>query len=191
MVFQSETYSVLLVSASEAFSRSVTPLFPESVFYPVTEVSDLREARRCRADLVVVNAPLPSGDALEYCKTICAESDSAVLLLVPQAQAESVIEKARPFGILVLAKPLSSGSFTQALSALCAMRERLRAREQAQHTVEAAIEELKLINRAKWLLITCLNMTEEEAHRYIGKRAMQQMCSRREIAESIIRTYDQ
>ena len=55
--------------------------------------------------------------------------------------------------------------------------------------MEAAIEELKLINRAKWLLITCLNMTEEEAHRYIGKRAMQQMCSRREIAESIIRTY--
>ena len=191
MVFQSETYSVLLVSASEAFSRSVSPLFPASVFYPVTQVSDLREARRCSADLVVVNAPLPAGDALEYCKTLCAGSDSAVLLLVPQAQTEAVIEKALPFGILVLAKPLSSGSFTQALSALCAMRERLRAREQAQHTVEAAIEELKLINRAKWLLITCLNMTEEEAHRYIGKRAMQQMCSRRDIAESIIRTYDQ
>ena len=191
MIFQAETYSVLVVSASESFNRSVCTLLPSSTYYPVTQVSELRKARSLSADLVIVNAPLPAGDALEYCKSLCAESDSAVLLLVSQAQSEAVWEKARPFGVLVLAKPLSSARFTEALSALCAMRERLRAREQAQHTVEAAIEELKLINRAKWLLITCLNMTEEEAHRYIGKRAMQQMCSRRDIAESIIRTYAQ
>ena len=52
-------------------------------------------------------------------------------------------------------------------------------------------EEIKLINRAKWLLITCLNMTEDEAHRYISKLAMQQKRQKREIAESIIRTYSQ
>ena len=98
MVFQSETYSVLLVSASEAFSRSVSPLFPTSVFYPVTQVSDLREARRCSADLVVVNAPLPAGDALEYCKTLCSGSDSAILLLVPQAQSPGPLPRRKGTG---------------------------------------------------------------------------------------------
>ena len=92
---------------------------------------------------------------------------------------------------MTLGKPLSSVLLTQALRALCAMRERMRTREQKLHTVEETIEELKLVNRAKWLLITCLNMTEDEAHRYIGRLAMQQKRQKREIAESIIRTYSQ
>ncbi len=182
---------MLLVSASASFHRSLLPLLPASEYYPVTQVSDLREARRCSADLVIVNAPMPSGNVLEYCKTLCSGSDSAVLLIVPQAQTESVRDTAHSVGILLLQKPLTSGRFTQALQTLCTMRERLRMRAQTQRTVDAAIEELKLVNRAKWLLITCLNMTEDEAHRYIGKLAMQQMRSSREIAESIIRTYSQ
>lgn len=191
MIFQSSTYSVLLLSASESFCRSVLPLLPSGEFDPVTPVADLHAARDCSADLVIVNAPLPSGDCLKYCAEVTAATDSAVLLLVPSDQLERAAEKLRASGVLTLGKPLSSATFTQALRALCAMRERLRAREQAQQSVEEAIEELKLINRAKWLLITCLNMTEDEAHRYIGKLAMQQMRHKREIAESIIRTYSQ
>ena len=67
----------------------------------------------------------------------------------------------------------------------------MRSHEKKLHTVEETIEELKLVNRAKWLLITCLNMTEDEAHRYIGRLAMQQKRPKRDIAESIIRTYSQ
>lgn len=191
MVFQSRTYSVLLVSASESLNSSVLPLFPASVYYPVTTVADLRAARQCSADLVIVNAPLPAGDALKYSADLSNETDTAVLLLVPQDQLDSAVARVLPSGVLTLGKPLSSGSFTQALRSLCAMRERLRSREQTQQTVEDAIEELKLINRAKWLLITCLNMTEDEAHRYIVRLAMQQMRSKRDIAESVIRTYSQ
>ena len=58
-----------------------------------------------------------------------------------------------------------------------------------QATVEEKIKEIRLVNRAKWLLIECLNMTEAEAHRYIEKQAMDLRFSRREAAESIIKTY--
>ena len=65
MVFSDSTYSVLLVSASDAFNRSVLSLLPPSRFYPVAQVPDLRAARECApADLVIVNAPLPGGDSL-------------------------------------------------------------------------------------------------------------------------------
>ena len=192
MVFSDKTYSVLLVSASAPFNRSVLPLLPASRYYPVTQVADLRAARDCApSDLVIVNAPLPGADSLAYCAKLTEETDSAVLLLLPQAQLESVEDAALSSGIMTLGKPLSSSLLTQALKALCSMRERLRSREQKQQTVEQTIEEIKLINRAKWLLITCLNMTEDEAHRYIGKLAMQQKRQKRDIAESIIRTYSQ
>ena len=52
------------------------------------------------------------------------------------------------------------------------------------------VEDMKVINRAKLLLITCLNMSEEQAHRYIEKHAMDLRTSRLQIAKQIIRTYE-
>ena len=190
MLYSDKTYSVLLVSASESFNRSFFPLLPVSRYYPVTQVSDLRTAREnTPSDLVIVNAPLPGGDSLSYCSSVANSSDSAVLLLVPQGQLDHVEDRMLPVGVMTLGKPLSSIMLSQSLRGLCAMHERLRSRQQALHTVENAVEEIKLINRAKWLLISCLNMTEDEAHRYIGKLAMQQQRPKRDIAEGIIRTY--
>ena len=190
MLYSDKTYSVLLVSASESFNRSFFPLLPVSRYYPVTQVSDLRAARESTpSDLVIVNAPLPGGDSLSYCSSVADSSDSAVLLLVPQGQLDRTEDRMLPVGVMTLGKPLSSIMLSQSLRGLCAMHERLRSRQQALHTVENAVEEIKLINRAKWLLISCLNMTEDEAHRYIGKLAMQQQRPKRDIAEGIIRTY--
>ena len=71
----------------------------------------------------------------------------------------------------------------------CATRERMRQMQARQATVEEKIEEIRLVNRAKWLLIECLSMTEPEAHRYIEKQSMDARISKREVAENIIKTY--
>mgnify|MGYP001534993779 FL=1 len=52
------------------------------------------------------------------------------------------------------------------------------------------MDELKTVNRAKWLLIGKLGMNEADAHRYIEKLAMDTRQTRREIAESVIKTYE-
>lgn len=51
-------------------------------------------------------------------------------------------------------------------------------------------EDLKIVNRAKGVLITRLGMTEPEAHRYIEKRAMDMRATKRAVAESILKTYE-
>ena len=54
------------------------------------------------------------------------------------------------------------------------------------------MEEIRLVNRAKWLLIDAASdMTESEAHRYIEKQAMDRCVTRRSIAENIICTCKQ
>ena len=104
MVFSDSTYSVLLVSASDAFNRSVLSLLPPSRFYPVAQVPDLRAARECApADLVIVTAPLPGGDSFPFCTRLSETSDSAILLLVPQDQLELAEEKMLPAGVMTLA----------------------------------------------------------------------------------------
>ena len=51
------------------------------------------------------------------------------------------------------------------------------------------MEEIRIVNKAKWTLIDNLKMTEEEAHRYIEKQAMNERATKRKIAENIIKTY--
>ena len=48
------------------------------------------------------------------------------------------------------------------------------------------MEEIRLVNRAKWLLIEQLKMTEAEAHRHIEKQAMDRCVTRRAVAEDIL-----
>ena len=70
-----------------------------------------------------------------------------------------------------------------------AVRERLRALERKTSTLGEKMEEIRTVNRAKWLLIEHLKMTENDAHRYIEKQAMDRCVSKSEIAKSIISTY--
>lgn len=46
MVFQERTYSVLLVSAGEKFSKTLTELLPPTHFWPVNLARSTDEARR-------------------------------------------------------------------------------------------------------------------------------------------------
>ena len=61
--------------------------------------------------------------------------------------------------------------------------------EQKTASIEEKMEEIRIVNRAKCLLIEQLKMTEKEAHRYIEKQAMDRCVTRRTIAENIISTY--
>lgn len=76
-----------------------------------------------------------------------------------------------------------------ALDWLTSARERLRQTEKKVLSVEEKIDEIRLVNRAKWLLISELKMTEPDAHRYIEKQAMDRCVQKRRIAEEIIKTY--
>ena len=46
-----------------------------------------------------------------------------------------------------------------------------------------------MVNRAKWILISELKMSEPDAHRYIEKQAMDCCVTKQTIAEDIIKTY--
>ena len=162
-------------------------------YYPVTVTGSVSDARRRMLggsyDLVIVNAPLPDDLGVDFAVEVCSESDAGVLLLIRGELYEETYYQVLPAGVITLAKPTNAQMISQNLRVLCATRERLRAVREHQTTVEEKIEEIRLINRAKWLLIECLHMTEPDAHRYITRQAMEQRTGKREIAEGIIRTY--
>ena len=193
MVFQERTYSVLIVTASDSFVSSVMPLLPVTDYWPVTTVRSVSEARRriveTDFDIVLINAPLPDDFGMRLAIDICTNSGAGVLLMVKNDLFNDIYAKVVSYGVITLSKPTNLQMVAQNLRILCVTRERMRQMQARQETVEEKIEEIRLVNRAKWLLIECLSMTEPEAHRYIEKQSMDERISKREVAENIIKTY--
>ncbi|MBQ9045457.1 MAG: ANTAR domain-containing protein [Oscillospiraceae bacterium] len=193
MVFRDSTYSVLLVSASEKFNTAAAALLPGSEYWPVVTVSTAREGQRRLLegafDIVLVNAPLPDEFGTRLAVDACQKTQASVLLLIRRELHDEIYDKVMEAGVVTLPKPTSEDAMRQTLRLLCSMRERLRRAEERQVSVEKKIEEMRLLNRAKWLLIERLHMTEEDAHRYISRQAMDKRISKREAAEDILRAY--
>ena len=193
MVFSDRTYSVLMVSSSAKFNTSISSFLPVSDYYPVDAVGSVGAARRMLLDrsydFVIINAPLPDEFGTRLAVDVCNRSDSVALLFVSSDNYESIYAKYTPYGVLTVAKPTSSQTIMQYVRVSEAIRERLRQREKKNVSMESRMEEIRLVNRAKWLLIENLRMTEDEAHKYIERHAMDTRASKREIAENIIKTY--
>ena len=188
-------YSVLVVSASDKFNETLRRLLPENRYSPVITAADVSGARRRlleeRYDLVIINTPLPDDFGTRLALDVCASSGTGVLLLVGAEHYPDVNARVSPYGVLVLSKPTSAQLVSQSLLLLCGTRERLRRMEQKTASIEEKMEEIRLVNRAKWLLIEQLKMTEQDAHRYIEKQAMDRCVTKRVIAEQILSTYKQ
>ena len=186
-------YSVLAVSASLKFVETLRTLLPEGRYGPVTVLHDAAAARRALAensyDLVLINTSLPDEFGTRLALDACESSSAGVLLLVKAEHCPDIEAQVSAHGVLTLAKPTSVQLFAQTLRLLCITRERLRGMEKKAVTLQEKMEEIRLVNRAKWLLIEELKMTEQEAHRYIEKRAMDRCVTRRAVAEQILSTY--
>ena len=193
MSLEQHVYSVLVVSAMDNFNSALASLLPEASYSPVQTVSSISTAKRMLAerhyDFVIVNSPLPDDPGTRLAIDACAVSGTVVLLLVKSESYISVYDKVVVHGVFTLPRPISRQSLLLALGWMASARERLRKIEKKTLSIEDKMEEIRLVNRAKWLLISELKMDEPQAHRYIEKQAMDMCVSKRRVAEEVIRTY--
>ena len=140
-------------------------------------------------DIVIINTPLPDDFGTKLALDVCESSGMGVLLLVKSEHYPDINARVSPFGVLTLSKPTTAAMITQSLILLCGTRERLKRMEQKTASIEEKMEEIRLVNRAKWVLIDNLKMSENEAHKYIEKQAMNRCVTKLEIAKNILNTY--
>ncbi len=193
MKFKEQVYSVLVVSASEKFNQVLPEIFSVPSFSPVSIVSNVSAAKRAITehdyDFLVVNSPLPDDSGVLFAIDTVSGSNTVVLFLVRAEQYDDLYGKLAEHGVFLMQKPASKAAFQTASGWLISARERLRKTEKKTLSIEEKMNEIRLVNRAKWLLISELKMTEPDAHRYIEKQAMDRCVGKRQIAEEIIKTY--
>ncbi len=193
MDLKEQIYSVLVVSASENFNNALSALLPAFRYAPVRYVSGISAAKRTLSerdfDFLILNSPLPDGSGTDLAIDFSSSSGGIALLIVRSDMLEGIRSKVTPHGVFTLSKPLSIEMFSAALDWMASAWERLRNSEKKSLSFEEKMREIRLVNRAKWLLITELKMEEPQAHRYIEKQAMDRCVTRIEVAEEIINTY--
>ncbi len=148
------------------------------------------EARRALLDgifdIVLINTPLPDEFGHELAQAAAHETAAGVLLLVKSEQADAVSELVEADGVFVLPKPLSRPLFFQALRMVRAVHARLDGLQKENQRLQSRIPDIRLVDRAKCILIELRGMTEPEAHAYIEQQAMNGRKSKRQVAEEIL-----
>ena len=193
MSLRERVYSILIVSATDKFTSAFADLLPETRYSPVHTAASVNAAERILAektfDFVIINAPLPDDIGIRFAIDTSTSKQSAVLLLVKSDVHAGIHDKVAEYGVFTLSKPTSKPTLIHALSWMESARERLRQFEKKSLSIKEKMAEIRLVNKAKWILISELKMNEPDAHRYIEKQAMDRCITKQTIAEEIIKTY--
>ena len=184
------TCDVLIVSSSDKMSNYISKVIPDVVYGAVEVRSSASMARRELVsrdyDVIMINIPLADEAATDLAIDISASHSSAVILVSPADICEDVKERVADQGILVIPKPVNRALVSRAVRFMCAIRDKYKKAEKKAQTLEEKMDEIRIVNRAKLILIETEHMSEDDAHRYIGKQAMDRGVSRGVISREII-----
>ncbi len=165
-----------------------------AAFADIAVIKSCGEARRTLSgrdyDLVVINAPLRDESGESLSRHIAAKGASQVILLVNSAVYEAVSAVCEEDGVLTISKPVNRAILWSALKMASAAHSRLVRLQAENSRLRQKIEDIRVVDRAKYLLIANMNMSEEDAHRRIEKQAMDSRLPRRAVAEKIISAYE-
>ncbi len=194
MLTRFEQKEVFVISSNENFHRYVRDNLPEGDFIVSGGADTCTEARQKmmgnRSAVVVINIPLSDECGTELAGDLAENGSASVIAVVKNEQEPEFRQSLEPAGVFVLGKPFPHSSFHQALYDAASAHARMQIISQENQRLQIKLIDLRLVNRAKYVLIQYLGMTEEEAHKYIEHMAMDQRISKRKAAENILKTYE-
>ena len=186
--------NVLIISSSESGIDVIEQKLKAEYESTVTLAKSASEGRNMISgneyDLIIINLPLSDefGDMLAQ---YAAERSSAAMIMFVKAELEAQLEEnVTEYGAFVLAKPLNRVLLRKALRFIYAMNGRIRSIQNENIRLQRKIDDTRLINRAKGILIEYLSMTEPQAHKYLERQAMDLRISKTEVAKRLLSTYE-
>ncbi len=186
---------VLILRAGAGANRALEELIKKSLKHPHDIVwSSLKDngidlARKGDYGLLIVSSAIADPLAQKACRIAVTHPTASVLFLTEEtgftdAESKAARKVLLDLGATILTKPLTQSAFATAINAadmahirLCALKKKL--------------DDEKVIVRGKLLLMQTLAFSEEEAHKFIEKEAMNSGRTRADVAYEIIKTYEE
>lgn len=179
----------IVVAEDEALIRmDLVEMLTESGYDVVGQASNGQEAialvRELKPDLAILDVKMPVLDGISAAEEIIHVAP--VLMLTAFSQKE-LIERARDAGVMAyVVKPFSITDLIPAMEIAMSRHKQMTSLEKEIADLNDRLETRKLIDRAKGILMTALNLTEPQAFSWIQRAAMDRRMSMKEVALAVI-----
>jgi response regulator NasT len=186
---------IIVASGNEkATAMLVTMLkemFPSCSFsIASTGVETRRALSSSSFDCAVINCPLPDEYGHELAELATSNPSTGCVLIVKEENADHIAERVEDYGAMVIPKPIGRHNFYRSMRFVSAARKRMLGIQTENLKLQKKLEEIRTVNRAKLALMQYLGFTEQQAHRYIEKQAMDLRCTKLEVAHNVIKMYE-
>ena len=185
--------SALIVSCTKKDAAFFAEMLKAASVHQITVLQSSGETRRHLVehdyDLVVIDSPLREESGESLARQIVSKGVSQVILAVKSEHFDAVSAVCGGDGVMTLAKPVDRNLFWSVLTLAKSVQSRLKNVHAENERLKLKMEDIRIVDRAKWVLVSRWNLSETEAHRLIEKQAMDRRVPRREIAEEILKTH--
>ncbi|MDP4094915.1 MAG: ANTAR domain-containing protein [Bacillota bacterium] len=146
----------------------------------------IRHIRKVSPDLVILEVNRSFADLRHIIEIIDEELLSAVILVVDVSNDEisEFLHKSRI--VTFTAKPVMEEAFLQIVDVSMLNYHRIIEYEQKIRQLNESLESRKVVEKAKWILVKCDGLSENEAFEIIRKKSRDNRMPMREIAEAIL-----
>ena len=186
--------NILIISSkSQGIDGLTKLLMEEELILPDSALSAAEGKKSALAkayDLILVDSPLSDEASDRTAVYLAHNTDSCILLFVGREYEQQIEKTMWEAGVSVIAKPVSRYMFHKAVTDLRASHNRMRGIRHEKVKLQKQNEEIRLVNRAKGILMEYLSMTEAQAHRYLEKQAMDLRITKAEVAKRLLSTYE-
>lgn len=186
--------NVLIVSRQKDVGEALAKQLRPFKFNTIDITDSAQDARRriqnSGYNLVLINTPLSHEFGTELALDIMEVEGTDVILIVKNDVFSDVEQKLIKNPVLILSKPINKQLMYRDINYILNSQSRLARLQKQNKNLKKKMSSLKDQFRAKLLLMENLNMTENEAHRYLQKRAMDEGRTPGAIALAVINLYD-
>ena len=183
----------IIAAASEDIRASLSSMCAEAEISDIT-VNDGGNVRELFAehnyDIALLILPFSDRFGADTAAYLGKSYDTQTIAFVPSKVYDDVCIKLSGSGILILPKSAPRSLIVNALRNAVHVKDKLDGLRDEKRVLTEMVNEMKLVSRAKCVLIEYLRISEKEAHRQMQKRAMDQRITLSEVAMDILKTYE-
>jgi response regulator NasT len=138
-------------------------------------------------DLYLFDIEMPNVDGLEAARQLAGDGFRRPVVVVTGVDDPSLIERSIASGVSAyLTKPVDSRELDAAIGLAAARHAEFQALEAEVDRAQQALEDRKLVERAKGLLMTALNLSEQDAFRRLQLTARERNLRLADVASRIV-----
>jgi response regulator NasT len=146
----------------------------------------IRRVRAEASDILLINFEMPDMTGLEAATIVGDENLCSVVLFVSPTQRDFSADIVSDYDITLFVKPINGMALLSTLEVVLQNRRRIRKLENELAQLKKGMEDRKLIEKAKGILMRRKSISEGEAYRRIQKMSMDSRVAMRDIAGKII-----